>query len=89
MKKNLQEFDGCKVCIEIMALEVENLFGLWKDHGDELSPSEVVRHLREGRCLRRSFGMAKGKLHYPDDIDFCNNEIAEMFGVDGKGDKGI
>ena len=29
----------------------------------------------------RSFGMAKGKLQYPDDIDFCNNEIAEMFGV--------
>ena len=29
----------------------------------------------------RSFGMAKGKLQYPDDIDFCNSEIAEMFGV--------
>ncbi len=29
----------------------------------------------------RSFGMAKGKLHYPDDIDFCNDEIAQMFGV--------
>ena len=30
----------------------------------------------------RSFGMAKGELQYPDDIDFCNEEIAEMFGVD-------
>ena len=30
---------------------------------------------------RRSFGMSKGKLQYPEDIDFCNNEIAEMFGV--------
>ena len=29
----------------------------------------------------RSFGMAKGKLQYPDDIDFCNDEIADMFGV--------
>ncbi|MDE7227713.1 MAG: hypothetical protein K2N31_05300 [Treponemataceae bacterium] len=29
----------------------------------------------------RSFGMAKGELRYPDDIDFCNDEIAEMFGV--------
>ncbi|MBO7583773.1 MAG: hypothetical protein J6T20_08270 [Treponema sp.] len=29
----------------------------------------------------RSFGMAKGKLQYPDNIDFCNEEIAEMFGV--------
>ena len=30
---------------------------------------------------KRSFGMSKGKLQYPDDIDFCNDEIAEMFGV--------
>lgn len=30
---------------------------------------------------KRSFGMAKGELRYPDDIDFCNDEIAEMFGV--------
>ncbi len=29
----------------------------------------------------RSFGMAKGKLQYPDNIDFCNDEIADMFGV--------
>ena len=29
----------------------------------------------------RSFGMARGKLQYPDDIDFCNAEIADMFGV--------
>ncbi len=27
----------------------------------------------------RSFGMAKGELQYPDDIDFCNDEIAAMF----------
>ena len=30
----------------------------------------------------RSFGMAKGELQYPDDIDFCNEEIATMFGAD-------
>ena len=29
----------------------------------------------------RSFGMAEGKLHYPVDIDFCNDAIAQMFGV--------
>lgn len=29
----------------------------------------------------RKFGIAKGELAYPDDIDFCNDEIAEMFGV--------
>lgn len=26
-------------------------------------------------------GVAKGKFDVPDDIDFCNDEIAEMFGV--------
>lgn len=34
-----------------------------------------------GNC-KRYFGCAKGELHYPEDIDFCNDEIAEMFGVD-------
>ena len=26
-------------------------------------------------------GVAEGKFEIPDDIDFCNDEIAEMFGV--------
>lgn len=26
-------------------------------------------------------GVAKGKFTIPDDIDFCNDEIAEMFGA--------
>lgn len=30
---------------------------------------------------KRHFGMAKGEFEIPDDIDFCNDEIAEMFGV--------
>lgn len=29
----------------------------------------------------RSFGMARNELRYPDDIDFCNDEVSEMFGV--------
>lgn len=27
-------------------------------------------------------GVAKGKFDVPDDIDFCNDEIAQMFGAD-------
>lgn len=53
-ERNLQKFDGCKVRIEIMdkkTSELENLFGLWKDRGDDLSPDETVRHLREGRIF--------------------------------------
>ena len=29
----------------------------------------------------RRLGIAKGMFTVPDDIDFCNNEIAELFGV--------
>jgi hypothetical protein len=32
-------------------------------------------------CKR--IGVAKGKFVAPDDIDECNGEIAEMFGVNG------
>ncbi|MBD5403534.1 MAG: hypothetical protein HDR51_02995 [Treponema sp.] len=53
-EQDLQKFDGCKVRIEIMdkkTLELEKLFGLWKDRGDEPSPCETVRLLREGRIF--------------------------------------
>lgn len=30
---------------------------------------------------KRRLGIADGKYDIPDDIDFCNDEIAEMFGV--------
>lgn len=29
----------------------------------------------------KRIGVAKGKIFYPDDIDECNDLIAEMFGV--------
>jgi hypothetical protein len=31
----------------------------------------------------RRIGIAKGKFTVPDDFDDCNDEIAEMFGVNG------
>ena len=31
----------------------------------------------------KRIGIAKGKFVVPDDIDECNEEIAEMFGVNG------
>ena len=30
---------------------------------------------------KRTLGIARGKYDIPDDIDACNDEIAEMFGV--------
>lgn len=32
---------------------------------------------------KRTLGLANGKYAIPDDIDECNFEIAEMFGVEG------
>ena len=29
----------------------------------------------------KRFGIAQGNLQVPDDIDFCNDEIADLFGV--------
>ena len=29
----------------------------------------------------KRLGVAKGKFEVPDDIDFCNDEIADLFGV--------
>lgn len=37
-------------------------------------------HLREAN-KRRTLGIANGKYLIPDDIDECNDEIAEMFGI--------
>jgi hypothetical protein len=31
--------------------------------------------------ISKRFGISQGKLQVPDDIDFCNDEIADLFGV--------
>ena len=33
------------------------------------------------RSSKRTLGIAKGKYNIPDNIDECNGEIAEMFGL--------
>ena len=48
---------------------------------NSLSASLLKTETERPKRPSRSFGMAKGELRYPDDIDFCNDEIAEMFGV--------
>lgn len=40
-----------------------------------------VMHVPEKR-MDRKLGAANGRYLIPEDIDECNNEIAEMFGVD-------
>lgn len=48
---------------------------------NSLSASLLEAEAERPKRPSRSFGMAKGELRYPDDIDFCNDEIARMFGV--------
>ncbi len=38
-------------------------------------------HPKSENKPRRVVGKYNGKYVVPDDIDFCNDEIAEMFGV--------
>lgn len=48
---------------------------------NSLSASLLESETNRSAHSFRSFGMARGKLHYPEDIDFCNDEIAQMFGA--------
>ena len=43
----------------------------------EKSDEYVPKKKKEFAAYR--FGVAKGKFEVPDDIDFCNDEIAAMF----------
>ena len=45
--------------------------------------SKFVANVKAGKDSRvnRPIGKCDGKYDVPDDIDFCNDEIAEMFGV--------
>lgn len=46
-----------------------------------LSASLLDTESNSSKRASRSFGMAKNELQYPDNIDFCNDEIAAMFGA--------
>ena len=48
--------------------------------------ANIIKHNSETNADRKSFvskrlGIAKGKFSVDDNIDSCNDEIAQMFGV--------
>ena len=48
-------------------------------------PAKAVRKERtESKPGKPLIGLAAGKLDFPDDIDFCNEEIARLFYGDVK-----
>lgn len=49
--------------------------------GDLYSVDILTSEEAQAQPRKRRLGIADGKYDIPDDIDFCNDEIAEMFGV--------
>lgn len=54
----------------------------FQERGKSLSDA-VTDYLMEiaDKAHEKRIGVAKGKLHYCDDIDFCNKEVEGIFGV--------
>ena len=43
---------------------------------------KYMKPMQAGKTASKRIGIAKGKFVVPDDFDDCNDEIAEMFGVE-------
>ena len=65
-----------QVMKKVVGLSDENLIFL-SDMIDRFMKPNQNQEVKTKRI-----GVAKGKFVVPDDIDECNDEIAEMFGVD-------
>ena len=65
-----------QVMKKVVGLSDENLIFL-SDMIDRFTKPNQNQEVKTKRI-----GVAKGKFVVPDDIDECNNEIANMFGVD-------
>ncbi len=65
-----------QVMKKVVGLSDENLIFL-SDMIDRFMKPNQNQEVKTKRI-----GVAKGKFVVPDDIDECNNEIANMFGVD-------
>lgn len=63
---------------ELMGQLSDNKLQLIVDIMKNFAPSAKSEHVM---TMAKRIGIAKGKYTIPDDIDECNDEIAEMFGV--------
>ena len=63
---------------ELMGQLSDSKLQLIIDVMKNFAPSAKSEHVM---LASKRIGIAKGKYIIPDDIDECNDEIAEMFGV--------
>lgn len=63
---------------ELMGQLSDNKLQLIVDIMKNFAPSTKSERVM---TMAKRIGIAKGKYTIPDDIDECNDEIAEMFGV--------
>lgn len=63
---------------ELMGQLSDNKLQLIVDIMKNFAPSAKSERVM---TMAKRIGIAKGKYTIPDDIDECNDEIAEMFGV--------
>ena len=63
-----------------LELKAINMLGQFPDEkiAHIINYMENLKNDNEGQN-KSIIGIGKGKLLFPDDIDFCNDEIAELF----------
>lgn len=67
-------YDGTQIVVDEKDLKSLNI-------GDEVIITILGRiNTSEKRTDEKKIGVAKGKFAVPDNIDGCNDEIADMFG---------
>ena len=61
-----------------LELKAINMIGQFPDEkiSRVISFMENLKNENKGNSL---IGIGKGKLFFPDDIDFCNEEVADLF----------
>lgn len=63
---------------QISLISLNEQIALMAYLANAIKKNSAKLHEKKNSCR---LGVAKGKFSIPDDIDFCNNEIADMFGV--------
>ena len=71
-------------CMDSLQMSISKAYSLPKDYQTALSKiiDQFVEVAASKSSTKKSrLGIADGKYQFPDDIDFCNDEIAELFGM--------
>lgn len=70
---NAMSDDNVKVIVELLRRMIPS---------SSIATGEVKANQAGINTQKRRLGLAEGKFVIPDNIDACNDEIAQMFGVE-------